>query len=1101
VATCPSCSHENNDVAKFCEECGAKLDATPVREERKVITALFCDLVGSTALGERLDPEDISRLLRDYQAICRRRIESHGGVVEKFIGDAVVGVFGVPFAHEDDPERAVRAALRIAKDIGASDLGIEVRIGVNTGEALVRLDVDPRSGEGFATGDTMNTAARLEAAAPTMGVATGAATYRATEGNIVYEELPAVSAKGKAEPVEAWQALRAVSRIGTEERDRTPFVGRNLELSMLTHLFDRARTRPATEFVTIVAEPGLGKSRLIRELSRHVDALSELVTWLEGRCLPYGDGISFWALGEIVKSHAGILETDDQPAISTKLDAVLLEPDEQSRMWIKDRLAPIVGMETVTEPPQREEAFTAWRRFLEQIASARPTVLVIEDLHWADEAFVAFLEHLAERTAGLPMLVVVTARPEIEERHPSWPPGRRSTVLSLSPLDDADLQTLIQQTLPGAEPQLISVVLERAGGSPLYAEQLAAVLHDNLLPIGGGALDETRIPASVQALIAARIDALPPEPKRVLMEASVVGKTFWAGAISSLGEHEDLDGTLGELVRREFCRPVHPSTMASDLEFGFWHALVRDVAYAELTRAERARMHTATALWITDRTGGTFGEDAEIVVHHLSAALELAPAAPELDTTELTESLAAALIAAGEAAIRTDVPRAMGFLERALDVLPNDDSRRFVALRLLGISNSAAGDYPRAAKALEDVLVHHEYMGDTEAATEAALHLWVALWDMGEGARANAILARARAMLGQTPSPGLANLLAFESSRDSDHEAAIRGATESIAMAESLGIDPPPRALSARGLGRVALGDLEGEGDVRLAIEGSFREGNARGAAVPIFNLARVMSARGPRESLPFYEEALALADRFGMDGIGWGCRAGRLRALSSMGRFDEILSEAEPILEWADAHRDLFTRLRVLENLAAVAVERGDVDLDIEEFSDLARRMDDRACLILAAQLALGQGDLPLARSLLLEGAPHVEPGDMHRAARVCVDVGIPQRAEELVAQGEATYPADEAAGLCARAILAEARGDQAAARDNYVAAGKMFSALGMTPDRAHALQGLGRCLLTLGETEEGVARIREARTLWEQMQAHQRISEIDRVLASPKI
>ena len=235
----PPADTETRTTQKFCGECGTKLEATPVREERKVITALFCDLVGSTALGERLDAEDISRLLRAYQTICRKRIESHGGVVEKFIGDAVVGVFGVPFAHEDDPERAVRAALRIIEDIGASDLGIEVRIGVNTGEALVRLDVDPRSGEGFATGDTMNTAARLEAAAPVMGVAVGAATYRASSRRRSSTRRSlAIAAKGKAEPVAAWRALHPIARVGTEERDRTPFVGRDLELSMLTQLFD-----------------------------------------------------------------------------------------------------------------------------------------------------------------------------------------------------------------------------------------------------------------------------------------------------------------------------------------------------------------------------------------------------------------------------------------------------------------------------------------------------------------------------------------------------------------------------------------------------------------------------------------------------------------------------------------------------------------------------------------------------------------------------------------------------------------------------------------------------------------------------------------------
>jgi hypothetical protein len=277
-------------------------------------------------------------------------------VVEKFIGDAVVGVFGVPLAHEDDPERAVRAALRITEDVGASDLGIEVRIGVNTGEALVRLDVDPRSGEGFATGDTMNIAARLEAAAPVMGVAVGAATHRASADAIIYEELPAISAKGKAEPVPTWQALHPTARIGTEERDRTPFIGRALEVSMLTQLFERSRVRPSTEFVTIIADPGLGKSRLVRELARYVDQIHELVNWREGRCLPYGDGISFWALGEIVKAHAGILDTDDPTTIASKLDRTMTEPDLQKKTWMTDRLAPLVGLETQPLRPSRRRS-------------------------------------------------------------------------------------------------------------------------------------------------------------------------------------------------------------------------------------------------------------------------------------------------------------------------------------------------------------------------------------------------------------------------------------------------------------------------------------------------------------------------------------------------------------------------------------------------------------------------------------------------------------------------------------------------------------------------------------------------------------------------
>ena len=1100
MPTCPSCGTDNPEGAKFCLECGTKLGATPVREERKVITALFCDLVGSTALGERLDSEDISRLLRSYQAICRARIESHGGVVEKFIGDAVVGVFGVPLAHEDDSERAVRAALRITEDIGVSDLGIEVRIGVNTGEALVRLDVDPRSGEGFATGDTMNTAARIEAAAPVMGVAVGAGTYHGSAGAISYEELAAISAKGKSEPLPVWRALHPLARIDTEERDRTPFVGRDLELLMLTQLFDRSRTRPSTEFVTIVAEPGLGKSRLVRELARHVDQLPELVTWREGRCLPYGDGISFWALGEIVKAQAGILETDDQTTLSSKLDRMVTGSDEQTRSWMKDRLAPLVGVETDTAPPEREEVFTAWRRFIEQI-SAEPAVLVIEDLHWADEAFVSFLQHLADRTAGLPLLVVVTARPEVEERHPSWPPGRRSTVLSLSPLDDADVKTLIEQSLFGADLELVSVVIDRAGGSPLYAEQLAAMLRERGLPIAGGALDETLIPQSVQALIAARIDALPPEPKRVLMEASVVGKSFWAGAVSSLGPHEDLAATLGELVRRELCRPVHPSTMEGDTEYGFWHALVRDVAYAELTKAEKARMHAATARWIADLTAGTMGEDAEIVVHHLDAALELAPSAPDLDTQGLTELLADALIAAGQAAMRTEMPRAIPYLERALDVLPADDGRRLITMRPLANSCQAAGDLTRAATLLEEAFTQNEVVGDVEAATEVAIDLGGLLWTMGQGSRGRAVVAGLKEELGDTPSPSLAKILAWDASWApliGDWEGAVSLAGEAIQMAETTGIAPPLRALAVRGLGHVALGEPTGEAEVRLAIEGCLKRGEAHHASSNLHNLGVEMSKRGPAVGLPYVEEAIELAERFGVETEAWSNRGARLEGLVDLGRFDEVVEVAGSILTWAAEHGDADTRFKTLWSLALVQSERGELTVDPKELADLSRRLGFEDGLVLAAQLELDEGNAELARSLLSEGIAHVEPHFAFTTARVCVEVGLSELAESLVDRGIVKFRAEQAAKLATEATLAEARNDRLSACAGYEGAAESFGALEMTPAQAHALHSLGRCLISLRAIEEGAARLREARALWEEMKATRRIVEIDELLST---
>ena len=713
MLTCPSCGTGNTQGSKFCNECGTKLEETTVREERKVVTALFCDLVGSTALGERLDAEDVSRLLHDYQTICRARIGSHGGVVEKFIGDAVVGVFGVPLAHEDDPERAVRAALRICEEIEVSDLGIEVRVGVNTGEALVRLDVDPRSGEGFATGDTLNTAARLESAAPVMGVAVGERTLAATDGAISYDELPPIDAKGKAKPLRAWRAIEPISRVA-DERDASPFLGRELELQVLVGLFERSRTRPSTEFATIVADPGLGKSRLVREFARHVESVPELVRWRVGHCLPYGEGIGFWALGEIIKTETGILETDDQATLAAKLERAIVEEDPQTKAWIVDRLAPLVGLETTIAAPEQTEAFTAWRRFLESLATQGPTVLVIEDLHWADPGFVAFLEHLAERSAGLPLLVVVTARPEVEERHPSWPPGRRSTVLSLSPLADVDVEALVRTALPEASDELTRIVLERAGGSPLYAEQLAAMLNETALPISGAAIDEAMVPQGVQALIAARIDALAPEPKRVLMEASVVGKTFWSGAVASLGNHPDLDETLAELVRREFCRPQQPTMIEGDREFGFWHALVRDVAYAELTKAERARLHESVADWLESGDGGG-PELGERVAYHLETAIQLHPdagASPE-HAAELASRAASALAASGRRAhSRGDMVTSRRLLRRALELWPSSELIRLELVPELADALNEAGEVDEAVQLVDQALDDAREAGD-----------------------------------------------------------------------------------------------------------------------------------------------------------------------------------------------------------------------------------------------------------------------------------------------------------------------------------------------------------------------------------------------------
>ncbi|HET8969369.1 MAG TPA: AAA family ATPase, partial [Gaiellaceae bacterium] len=475
---CPSCSRENADDARFCSQCATPLEAAaPGREERKVVTCLFCDLVGFTARAERMDPEDVRRVLQPYHAQVRAELERRGGTVEKFIGDAVMAVFGAPAAHEDDPERAVRAALAI-RDSLAEDGELEVRIGITTGEALVALDARPDAGEGMASGDVVNTAARLQSAAPVNGILVDETTFRATERVVSYRESAPVEAKGKIAPVVVFEALEATARFGIDVRElgRSDLVGRRDELESLVSALSRARREREPQLVTLVGVPGIGKSRLVWELFQHVDAGQELTYWRQGRSLPYGEGISFWALGEMVKAQAGILETDSSEHAEAKLHAAVeaVAGDEDPR-WLERHLRVLVGLEGEGgSEDRRTEAFTAWRRFFEAMAEERPLVLVFEDLHWADDALLDFVDHLVGWASGVPILVVATARPELLERRSGWGGGKPNAVtLSLSPLSDEQTADLVHALLdsPVLDADTRTELLARAGGNPLYAEE------------------------------------------------------------------------------------------------------------------------------------------------------------------------------------------------------------------------------------------------------------------------------------------------------------------------------------------------------------------------------------------------------------------------------------------------------------------------------------------------------------------------------------------------------------------------------------------------------------------------------------------------------
>ena len=743
------------------------------RRERKVVTVLFADLVGFTARAESLDPEDVEAILRPYHARLRDELEQRGGTVEKFVGDAVMAVFGAPVAHEDDPERAVRAALAIRDGI-VEDGTLEVRVGVNTGEALVNVDARPEAGEGMVAGDVVNTAARLQSAAPTNGILVGEGTHRATADLIDYREHAPVDAKGKAEPVPVWEVVEARARVGVElPEPATPLFGRAREREVLLSTFERVRSVGATQLVTIAGVPGIGKSRLVAELYGELAREAELTFWRQGRSLPYGEGIAFWAFAEMVKAQTGIRDTDDAETAGRKLhEAAQLAGDDAA--WVEARLRPLVGLDA--EPVSRDESFAGWRRFVEALAERRPTVLVFEDLHWADDDLLDFVDELVEWLDDVPLLVVGTARPELFDRRPEWGGGKRNAVtISLAPLDDDDtarlLASLLARSVLPAEQQ--HELLARAGGNPLYAEQFARMLDER-----GGVAE---LPDSVQGIISARLDLLPADEKALLLDAAVLGKTFWLGALGDGG----VDARLRSLQRKEFVRRERRSAVEGETEYAFAHVLMRDVAYAQIPRAERAVKHAAAARWLESLTDRP--EDlAELLVHHYLAALELTRAAGG-DAPELVEPAIAVLFDAAERALRLNAfGRVRSYSLTLLELLAPDDARRgrallAVARAELDLGESGAVEYAEeAARVLAAA-------DDVEAAAEAMTFLADCYWQVARRDEADTTMARALDLLEDAPPSHAKAAALIESSRlamiaGRDLEAIARG-REGLALA------------------------------------------------------------------------------------------------------------------------------------------------------------------------------------------------------------------------------------------------------------------------------------------------------------------------------
>jgi class 3 adenylate cyclase/tetratricopeptide (TPR) repeat protein len=622
---CPQCGEANPPQSRFCNSCGKSLeDAGALREERKLVSVLFVDLVGFTARSDRADPEDVRDALQPYHADAKARIEQYGGVLEKFIGDAVMAVFGAPVAHGDDAERAVRAGLRVIEGLEelnrAHGLDLSARAAVNTGEAVVTVE-GARAGEALATGDVVNTAARLQSAAPTGRLIVGAETYRATRNVIRYEELEPVDAKGKAQLLDAWLAIEPSAAQADHRQEQSSLVGRTRELDLMHSLWDRCLAERRPHLITVIGPPGIGKSRLCREVSTFVSAEGGRI--LRGRCLPYEEQAGYQAFSRLVNELSGILESDPPAVAREKLERSVerLMPADEVADTLR-YLALLLGLASDEGAPDAQLLFYGARRFVECAGLEQPTVFVFEDVHWAQSDEISLLEHLAQHVRDSSVLLVAAARPELLDTRPTWGSGLLAqTTIPLEPLAAADAKSLVGQ-LATAFGSAVDVqrLVEVAGGNPLFLEELAASVAE----LG----DSSELPVTVREAISARIDAMPPEARSILLSAAVIGKTFWRSLLQSVGGVDDVDAGLAVLEARDLVRRDPTSQLSGDMQFTFKHMLIREVAYATVPRATRRERHASVARYMEDSVPGE--TLSAILAYHWREAGEPARAIPYL---------------------------------------------------------------------------------------------------------------------------------------------------------------------------------------------------------------------------------------------------------------------------------------------------------------------------------------------------------------------------------------------------------------------------------------------------------------------------------------
>ena len=1079
VKSCSSCGAELAPLARFCPYCGTPVDAPPPTQERRIVTVLFVDLVGFTERSDNADPEDVRHALVPFHRLVRDELERFGGTLDKFIGDAVMGIFGAPIAHDDDPVRAVRAGLRILEeigDLGRDDPDVAVRVALNTGEAFVSFGSGPQVGEAVA-GDVVNTASRMQSVAPRGSLVIGPTTLGSLGGRFEVEQLPPATVKGKSEPLQLWRVIG--ERVGAAPEE-TPFVGRSEEVASLRRAFDDVATGGDARTIVVLGEAGVGKSRLVGELVRSVGARAVVV---EGSAPAAGEQLAYAPIRDTIRTLAGLGLADDDETFLGRLDALVARDElaAEERRFVASTLATAIGlvapMREAAIPPS--EVAEAWASVLAAEAGRRPVLLVLHDLHRADASFLEVLDATLARLRSRPVLVVVTARPELAGSAPTLvDEAADRRVLRLGPLDDdATLQLLGAVLVDGAlTPAARRRVLDRSGGNPLYAIEFGRMLAE----AWATGTDAAATPLSVQAVIAARLDAIPSDARAVLLDASVVGDEVWVEACAAVGERDigevaaavEVLERRGMLVRRASSFPAHDA-------FAFSNALTREVAYGRLPRAVRAGAHLRAGRWLEAVAGDRADEWAELLAQHHAAAAELGEAANDPAVAEAAREPAVRwLLAAGDRAARVDPSAGFALFRRALALAPEGSPQREDVLWRYAISGRRSGmvDGSDVLASYEEGLALARARGANEDVGAWLTRCGSQLAALGETDRARAAFAEAIAVLEELP-PGrpLALAYAFRAEEElfaGNTAEALDLADRALALVGERTDEVAVMSLHLRGDARCSTGDLDGGlEDLETALRLAQELGSSMDEITSRNYLAEWRAAvQGPAAGIAELEAALELADRRNVTSQGAYSRANAINLMVDAGDWDRALAWAEELLAMPPERVDQVVVIMAELCRSRIQLARGTREgvADPDELVGAAERMEElhalAPALVTAAQIALRDGDAARAASLIerfdaaTEGvAPEYRAADIVRAVRSAVAAGRVDLAERLLAGAEPRVPRDVVRVDAARAIVAEARGDAGAAAA-YTAAADRLGAYGDPYEEALARRAAAR-------------------------------------------